>query len=113
MPAPPLPYLDARINLPTSRRPALADVHRHNQVLPTSANQTPATNVTHMKTKAESPRLTRQNTKTRPPSPPQTIRDVNRSLAFIRVGFLGEVRIYFYFLCLSFIVCIGGICTSL
>lgn len=89
MAAPPLPRLDARINPPTTtRRPALASAHRHNQ-LP-SANQTPAT--IGIKTKEESPRLTRQNTKTRPPSPPQVIRDVNRSLQFSRVGFLGEVR---------------------
>ncbi|GJJ15054.1 hypothetical protein Clacol_009329 [Clathrus columnatus] len=95
MAAQPLPRLDVRINPPTARRAALADVHRHNQ--PLSANQTPAVIGKTQKAKEESPRLTRQNTKTRPPSPPQTIRDVNRSLAFSRVGFLGEggfARVY-------------------
>lgn len=39
-----------------------------------------------------SPPLPRQNSKTRPPSPPKVISDKGGRLFFNRVGFLGEVR---------------------
>ena len=43
--------------------------------------------------KQSSPPLPRQAVKVPPPSPPQIIRDRSRSLEFMRVGMLGEVRL--------------------
>lgn len=37
--------------------------------------------------------LQRQNTKTAAPSPPRVIRDIYRTVAFTRIGFLGEVNL--------------------
>ena len=78
------------------RRAAFADVHRHNQNPQLPPQQAVITPRAAEKTKeSETPRLMRQNTKTNPPSPPAIIRDIGRSVAFTRVGFLGEVRVSF------------------
>ncbi|KAF8524388.1 kinase-like domain-containing protein [Hysterangium stoloniferum] len=90
---------DPRVAPPTSsRRSALVEVHKnqHTQtpLQPSAANSRAVVENTK---EAEIPRLTRQNTKTTPSSPPTIIRDANKSLAFTRIGFLGEggfARVY-------------------
>ncbi|KAF8531148.1 Pkinase-domain-containing protein [Gautieria morchelliformis] len=95
-----LPHIqsDSKLSNGPPRRAAFADVHRHNQSPQPPPQQPPITPKAAEKAKeVEMPRLTRQNTKTSPPSPPAIIRDVGRSVAFTRVGFLGEggfARVY-------------------
>ncbi|KAF8578980.1 Pkinase-domain-containing protein [Ramaria rubella] len=90
--------LDPKPSHGPQRRAAFADVHRHNQRPQPTHQQHPTTPRAFEKAKeSDTPRLTRQNTKTRPPSPPAIIHDVGRSVAFTRVGFLGEggfARVY-------------------
>ena len=93
MAALPSSHVESRLSSNAApRRAAFADVHRHNQYPQPPSQHHPITPRAAEKSKeSEMPRLTRQNTKTTPPSPPVIIRDVGRSVAFTRVGFLGEV----------------------
>lgn len=60
---------------------------QHNMMPP----PTPPKAGTATATAGKEPPLPRQNSKTRPPSPPKVISDKGGRLQFNRVGFLGEV----------------------
>jgi len=110
---PPIPY-DPRVTpAAVHHRPAFGDVNRHDRHVQLPSEHAAMPLRTSEKAKElETPRLTRQNTKTTPPSPPLIIRG-RGGIILQRDGFLGEVRVPIQVMNLSVYIEIGWLRTSL